>query len=145
HIDLKGQQMEQDTADGVITTDTWRDGWQAVSGCAYSRSIRARRDLRELLGLCNAQRSPRCADPCHGIPEIVIGDQGGPDQRLQLLIFEDLKPLQVPKRRRVGRCGWISGAAEDRRGGERWPLIVWTDLTAAQHAYHRHDYQQLRL
>src|SRR3989442_12706130 len=81
---------------------------------------------------CDAQISARFVDPCHGITEIVIGDQRGPDQRVQLVVLEDLKPLQVPKRRGIRRCGWISGTAEDRRGGERRPLVVWTNHATAQ-------------
>src|SRR3989442_11207768 len=32
---------------------------------------------------CDAQISARFVDPCHGITEIVIGDQRGPDQRVR--------------------------------------------------------------
>src|SRR5438445_9271871 len=119
--------MEQDTANGAITIDACRNGLEAISGRAHGRYIRARRNVRELLRPGDTQIGACLVDPCHGIPEIVIGDECGLDQSLQLRILKDLKPAEVPKGRGIRRCGWLRGAAEDRRGGESRPLVVWTD------------------
>src|SRR6266436_7162949 len=100
HIDFERHQIEQDTADGAIATDTWRDRGEAVFGRAHGRDIRAGRNSGELRRPGDAERGARLVDPGHGSPEVVIRDEGSPDQGLELLVFEDVKPVQVPQ-----RCG----------------------------------------
>ena len=94
-----------------------------------------------LIRLGDAEISARRIDASHRIPKIVVLDEGGSNQLLELFVREDLEPFEISNRLPV-RCH--SSAKLVRDGGWR-AVVVWTDHTAAQTNEHRHRCDEYNL